>query len=70
MSGGRKRPSPGQVANPPGRQTLYQPGFDSNALLNKIRSSEQYQAMNSSIACRYTRRVSFCGKLFRTADLA
>jgi len=40
------------------------------ALLNESLGSEQYQAMNSSIACRYRRWDSFEGGLLRTADFA
>jgi hypothetical protein len=41
-----------------------------NGLAEDRVGSEQYQAMNSSIACRYPRWDSFEGRLFRTADLA
>ncbi len=40
------------------------------ALLNDSLGSEQYEVMNSSMACRYPRWDSFEGRLLRTADLA
>ena len=40
------------------------------ALLNDSLSSEQYQAVNSSMACRYPRWDSFEGRLSRTAYFA
>jgi len=41
-----------------------------NGLFNDSLGSEQYQVMNSSMACRHPRCDSFGGRLLRTADFA